>query len=94
LTDAVIVAAPAATAVIVNVALDELAGIVTDAGTVATAALLVESEIVAPPATVEAFRVTVPCPLVPAATLAAFSETLETAGVVVVAAVGEPEPPH
>lgn len=92
--EAVIVAVPAATAVIVNVALDEPAGIVTGVCTVATAGLLLDSPILAPPVDAAAVRLTVPCPLLPAATLVAFKATADTAAVVVVGAAGEPEPPH
>jgi hypothetical protein len=94
LSDAVIVAVPAATAARVNVALDEPAGIVTGVCTVATAGLLLDSEILAPPVDATAARLTVPCPLLPAATLVAVNATLDTAGVVVVGMAGEPEPPH
>jgi len=90
----VIVAVPAATAATVNVALDEPAGIVTGVCTVATTGLLLDSEILAPPVDATAVRLTVPCPLLPAARLVAFSVTPDTAGVVVVGTVGEPEPPH
>ena len=92
LTDAVTVAVPAATAATVNVAFDEPAGTVRDAGTVATAALLLESEMLAPPVGAAAVSVTVPWALPPAAMLVGFNATLDTA-VVPVAPVGE-EPPH
>jgi len=91
LSDAVIVAVPAATAVTVNVALNEPGGTVTGVCTVATDGLLLDSGIVAPPAAA-AVRVTVPWPVPPTATLAAFSATLATARVV--GPVGELEPPH
>jgi hypothetical protein len=94
LSDAVIVAVPVARAVMVNAALDEPAGIVTGVCTVATPGLLLDSEILAPPVDAAAVRLTVPWPLLPAATLVAFSVTLDTAGVVVPGTVGEPEPPH
>ena len=89
-----IVAVPAPTAVTVIVALDEPAWTVTGVCTEATAGLLLESEIVAPPVGAAAVRLTVPCPVLPAATLVAFSATPDTVGVVVVGTVGEPEPPH
>jgi hypothetical protein len=94
LSDAVIVAVPTATAVTVIVALDEPAWTVTGVCTAATAGLLLESEILDPPVGAAAVRLTVPCPVLPAATLVAFSVTPDTAGVVVVGTVGEPEPPH
>lgn len=77
---------------IVNVALDEPAGTVSAAGTVATAVLLLVSARLAPPLGAAELSVTVPCPLPPAATLAALSATLDTAPVVAVADVDEP--PH
>jgi hypothetical protein len=91
LSDAVIVAVPAERAVTVNVALDEPAWTVTGVCTVATAGLLLDSEILDPPAAA-AVRVTVPCPVPPAAMLVAFNVTLATAEVV--GTVGEPEPPQ
>jgi hypothetical protein len=94
LSDAVIVTVPVARAVMVNAALDEPAGIATGVCTVATPGLLLDSEILAPPVDAAAVRLTVPWPLLPAATLVAFSVTLDTAGVVVPGAVGEFEPPH
>ena len=89
--DAVIEAVPTATAVTVNVALDAPAGTVTVGGTVATAALLLASARLTPPAGATAASVTVPCPLPPAATLVVLSATADMA-VVDVAAVDEP--PH
>jgi hypothetical protein len=91
-SDAVIVAVPAATAAIVNVALEEPAGIMRGVCTVATAGLLLDSEILAPPVGAAAVRLTVPCPLVPAITLIGLSATPDTAGLVVVGMAGEPEP--
>ena len=91
MSDAVIVVVPAATAVTVNVALNEPAGTVTGVCTVATDGLLLDSGIVAPPGATSV-RVTVPCPLPPAGMLVAFSVTLATP--TVVGTVGEPEPPH
>ena len=91
MSDAAMVVVPAATAVTVNVALDDPAGTVTGVCTVATEGLLLDSGIVAPPgATSE--RVTVPCPVPPAGMLVALSVTLVTA--TVVGTVGEPDPPH
>ena len=91
LIDAVIVVVPGATAVMVNVALADPAGTVKVGGTVATAALLLAKVRFAPPAGAAALSVTVPCPLVPAITLVAPSETADTALVV----VGEvDDPPH
>jgi len=90
----VIVAVPAATAATVIVALEEPAGTATGVCTVATAGLLLDSEILDPPVGAAAVRLTVPCTAPPAATLVAFSMTPDTAGVVVVGTVGEPEPPH
>jgi hypothetical protein len=93
LNDAVIVAVPAATPNTANVALEEPAGIMTDVGTVATAGLLLDSEILAPPVDAAAERVTVPCPLLPAAMLVLMA-TLDTPGIPFVAPVGDPELPH
>jgi hypothetical protein len=94
LSDAVIVAVPAATAATVNVTLDEPAWIVTGVCTVAAAGLLLDSEITAPPGDAAAVRLTVPWPVLPAATLVAFSVILDTAADVVVGTAGEPEPPQ
>jgi hypothetical protein len=91
LSDAVIVDVPGTSAVIVNVALDEPAGIVTDVGTLATTWLLLASETLAPPAGAGALRVTVPCPALPAVRVVAFSVT-ET-DMLLVGPVGD-EPPH
>ena len=88
-----IVAVPAATAATVNVTVDAPAWIVTGVCTVATAGLLLEIEILAPPVAAAAVRLTVPWPLLPAATLVAFSVTPDTVGVVTVGVLGEPEPP-
>ena len=82
---------PGATAVTVNVALDEPAGIVRAVGTVATAVLLLVSERLAPPLGAAELSVTVPCPLLPAATLVALSVTPDTVPVVV---ADVDEPPH
>jgi hypothetical protein len=54
---------------------DDPAGTVTDAGTIATATLLLASETVVPPEGAAVLRVTIPCSLLPAARLAALSET-------------------
>jgi hypothetical protein len=84
-------AVPGATAEMVNVAVDAPAAIATDAGTVATAALLLASVTVAP-VDGAALSVTVPCSLPPAATLGVLSDTAEIA---VPELVGDvEEPPH
>jgi hypothetical protein len=76
----------------VKAAVDEPAEIATDAGTVATAGLLLASVMVAPPVGAAALSVTVPCSLPPAATLGALRDTAEIA---VVGVVGDvEEPPH
>jgi hypothetical protein len=93
LTDAVNVAVPAATAVIVNVALDDPAGMVTEVWTVATAGLLLDSAMLAPPVDAAVVRLTVPCAVSPATTLAPLIVTADTA-VVAVADVGDADPPH
>jgi len=88
---AVTAAEPGPTAVIVNVALDDPDGMLIVAGTVATVALLLARATVAPPAGAAALRVTVPCPVAPAVTLAGVSVTDDTA----VVAVGDVvDPPH
>ena len=85
-------AVPAATAEMVNAAFDEPAAIATDAGTVATAALLLASATVAPPDGAAALSVTVPCSLPPAATLGVLSDTAE---IVIPGLVGDVEElPH
>lgn len=89
-----IVAVPAATPATVNVTLVAPAWTVTGVCTVATAGLLLDSETLAPPVDAAAVRLTVPWPLLPAATLVAFSVTPDTADVAVVGTAGEPEPPH
>src|SRR3954469_9025558 len=84
-------AVPGATAATVKFALDEPAAIVTDAGTVATAALLLASATVAPADGAAALSVTVPCSLPPAARVGVLRETDEIA----VELVGDVEdPPH
>jgi hypothetical protein len=94
LSEAVIVAVPAATAVIANGAVVEPAWTMTGVCTVATAGLLLDRETLTPPVDAVAVRLTVPWLLLPATTLVAFSATPDTVGPVVVGAVGEPEPPH
>lgn len=90
--DALMAAVPGATAETVNDVLDDPAATVTDAGTVATAALLLVSVTVAPPAAAAALSVTVPCSLPPAARLGALNETPAMA---VVGFEGDvEEPPH
>ena len=83
-------AVPGVIAASVNEALDEPAWMVMGVCTVAIEGLLLDNEILAPPVGAAAVRLTVPCPLLPAARLVAFSATPETAGVVVVAPVGAP----
>ena len=90
--DAVIVTVPGDTAVIVKVALDDPAGIVTDVGTVAIEGLLLESEILAPPAGADGLRLTVPCPALPAVRVFAFNAT--DTDMLPVGPVGDPDPPH
>ena len=82
------VAVPGATATSVNVALDAPAWIVTGVCTVATAVLLLDSETAVPPVGAATVRLTVPCALLPAATLDTLSATLDTAGTAA-GAVGE-----
>ena len=94
LSEAVMVAVPAATAAITNVALEEPAWIVSAVGTVATAGLLLDSETLTPPVDAAAVRLTVPCPLPPTATLVVFNTTADTAGVMGVGPAGELEPAH
>jgi hypothetical protein len=94
LNEAVIVAVPAATATTEKVALIEPAWIVTSVCTVATAELLLDSAMLAPPVDAAAVRLTVPWLLVPAATLVAFSVTPERAETAAVGAVGDVELPQ
>jgi len=89
---AVIVAAPAATAVTVNGALVDPAGIAIELCTVATAALLLASATVAPPAGAPEVSVTVPCVVDPAARVDVSSVTLAIGPFV--APVGDPELEH
>jgi hypothetical protein len=60
LIDAMNVAVPWAIAVMLNDTLDEPTGMVAVVGTVATAGLLLDSAMLAPPASAAAVRVTVP----------------------------------
>ena len=90
--DAVMTAVPGATAATANVALDDPAGIVSVAGTLATAALLLASEGSCLPPAPRPTRVTVPCTLPPAAMLLALSATAVMPVDVDVAAVDDP--PH
>jgi hypothetical protein len=87
--DAVMAAVPGATAEIVKDALVDPAGTVTDPGTVATAALLLASVTVTPPAGAAALSVTVPCSLPPAARVGVPSETVDMADEEVDGAVEE-----
>jgi hypothetical protein len=90
--DAVMEAVPGATATTMKPMVVEPAGTVAVAGTEATAALLLASEMVEPPAGAAALNVMVPVPLPPTVTLVALSETAEIA----VVGVGDvdDEPPH
>jgi hypothetical protein len=91
LSEAVTLAVPAATPVIVNVALDVPAGIVTGDCTLATAGLLLVSVMVAAVAGAAAI-VTVPCVTLPTPIVDALSVTADIAGPVVVGDAGELEP--
>jgi hypothetical protein len=93
LSDAAIVAVPAERAVTANVALDEPAGTSTGVCTVATAGLLVDNAMLEPPAGAAAVRLTVPCPVPPAGTVAVLSVTPDTVGVPADGAAVD-EPPH
>jgi hypothetical protein len=90
----VIVVVPAATAATLKVTLDEPPGMVTEACTVATAGLLLDSEMLDPGAGAAAVRLTVPCALPPAARLVALSAIPDTPPVAVLGAVGDADPPH
>jgi hypothetical protein len=95
LIDATNVAVPAAIAVMLNDTLDEPTGMVAVVGTVATAGLLLDSAMLAPPASAAAVRVTVPCPTPPTMTLGALSVTPDTVDTAVAGAVGAvAAPPH
>ncbi len=94
LTVAVIVAVPGASAVTMNVALEEPAAIVTGVCTFATEGLLLDSETVAPVGGADAVRLTVPSSRVPAATLVALNAMADTPNNVLVGLVDEPEPPQ
>jgi hypothetical protein len=90
LSDAVIVAVPAATAVTLNVALDDPAGIITAVCTVATAGALLVSATLVPLTGAIVVRLTVPSPLPPTWMLVMLKATPDT-----VAAVGASgEEPH
>jgi hypothetical protein len=92
LTDAVNVAVPAAMAVMGNDTLEEPAGTIAVAGTVATAALLLDSAMLAPPEAAAVVRLTVPCPTPPTVTLDAVRVTPASADVAAVGPVADP--PH
>jgi hypothetical protein len=92
LSDAVMAVVPAATPTTTNVALEAPAAIVIGDCTVATAGLLLDSAMLAV-AVAAAERLTVPCPLVPAAKLVAFSATPDTTAVAL-GPSGELDPPH
>ena len=81
-SDAVIVDVPADIAVTVNAALAAPARTVTGVCTVATAGLLLDNAMLAPPADAAADRVTVPCTVAPAAMLDELSATPDIASVV------------
>ncbi|PYQ70548.1 MAG: hypothetical protein DMG04_24275 [Acidobacteria bacterium] len=86
---AMIVAVPGATAVTVNVALDDPPWIVTVPGTVATAGLLLDRAMFTLPVC-GALSETVPCVVAPAGTL----EAPRTTFIVEFGFVGEVELPH
>ena len=79
LADAVIVAVPAATPVIVNDTLDDPVGIATGVCTARTAGLLLASATIVPVGAAAA-RLTVPCALAPTASVDALDVTLESVG--------------
>jgi hypothetical protein len=83
LIDAVMVAVPIDIPVTVNPALDDPDATVMGVCTVATEGLLLESEMIAPPADAAAARLTVPCTVVPTAMLDEPSATPAAASVVV-----------
>src|SRR4029077_15142590 len=88
----VIAAVSAPAAVTMRVALEDPAGTARGDCTAATPGLLLDTEIIDAAGT-GPVRLTVPCTVLPAATLVAFSGTLATAAVV--GPVGEPLlPPH
>jgi hypothetical protein len=93
LSEAVTLAVPAATPVMVNVAVDDPAGIVTGDCTLATAGLLLVSVTVAA-VTGAAATVTVPCATLPTPMVEALRLTPDIAGPVVVGEEGELDPPQ
>ena len=94
LSDALTLAVPAATPVIVNVAVDEPAATLSGDGTVRTAGLLLVNVMLAA-AVGAAVRVTVPCAVLPIPIAGALRVTPDTAGPVVgVGDVGVLELPH
>ena len=94
LSDAPTLAVPAATPVIVNVAVDEPAATLRGDGTVRTVGLLLVSVMLAA-AVGAAVRVTVPCAVLPIPIVGTLSVTPDTAGPVVgVGEVGVLELPH
>jgi hypothetical protein len=92
LSDAVIVAVPIPPAVTMKAALAAPATTATDAATVATDELLLDSETVAPSAGAIPDKVTVPWTAAPLLTFVALSVTPVTVGPV--GEIGELEPPH
>jgi len=92
-SDAVMVAAPAVVVVTMNAAVDAPACTTTGVGTVATAVLLLDSVMLAPPAAAAPDSVTMPCTPLPTAVFDGLSVTPDTAddGVGV---VGDPDPVH
>jgi len=93
LSEAVTLAVPAATPVMVNAAVEAPTGIVTDDGTLATAGLLLVSVTLAAVVVVAA-TATVPCATPPTPIVDALSVTPDIAGPVVVGELGELELPH
>ena len=93
MSEAVTLAVPAATPVIVNVAVDAPAGIVTGDCTLATAGLLLVSVTLAA-LTGAATTVTVPCATLPTPMVEALRLTPDIAGPVVVGEDGELDPPQ
>jgi len=84
---------PAATPATAKETLDEPASIVIGVCTVATAGSLLDSVMLLP-VDAAAVSLTVPCTLLPAATLVVFSVTPDTAGSALVGPLGDIEPPH
>ncbi len=91
---AVIVVGPAPTVVTAKTVLEEPAGTVTVAGTVATAVLLLVSDTAAPPAAAAPERITVPETAVPTVTLDELNVTPVTETVTVGGVGGVESPPH